>query len=239
MVASEGTLNILLDMKSRFQSGFSSNDKTVIENLHRELYGVGITNTDCSNCYRDAYILIVNRIKKDLKMPPKSNYTLKAGALLHPAGTSNFYTGTLPSDEIAEKYLAEFPEQIVLFASHPHDWEERAKARTEKKAEEVAEKSDSPELKAALETIAELKSRNSQLEAELSTANGLVKSVTDELASKQSEPEAADDPERDMELETLKADLELANSEITNLKNENRALKAANTKLKKNAEEGE
>lgn len=72
-------------------------------------------------------------------MPSKPNYILKAGALIHPAGTSKFYGNPLPSDDIAEEHLSKFPKEIIKFAYYPDDWEERVEAY---RARKLAEKSE-------------------------------------------------------------------------------------------------
>lgn len=45
-------------------------------------------------------------------MPKAPNYILKGGALIHPVGTSRFYTNPLPSDDIAEEFLSKFPQEV-------------------------------------------------------------------------------------------------------------------------------
>lgn len=254
----------LSEMKSRFQSGFSSSDRLLLDSLHRLLFGKEITNTGCSDCYRDAYVIIVNHLKKSKTMPEKPNYVLKAGALIHPAGTSSFYVNPIP-DEVAEEHLSKYPSEVNKFAHLPTDWEDRVAvhkarklAQAEKKAEEAKNEvpatsaEDAEKIKAleaqlaeaqeavkksdALREEAEEKNKNLENEKSLleQEIEGL-KATLEGQAVTDGEGEESDElAEVRMELATTKAELESANEEIATLKSENRALKAANTRLKNN-----
>lgn len=60
-------------------------------------------------------------------MPTTPNYVLKAGVVLSDGfGSSNFYTLSNIPDEVAEKHLAQYPNDIDLFERTPSDWEARA-----------------------------------------------------------------------------------------------------------------
>lgn len=116
----------LEEMRSRFDSGFLSYDRELIEALHLRLFGK-VVNRACGNCYRDAYILIYSKLKKDKTMPKIPNYEVKAGVLIHTFGTSEYYTNPLPNDEVALDFLAANENNINLFARYPKDWEEQLK----------------------------------------------------------------------------------------------------------------
>ena len=75
-------------------------------------------------------------------MPKSPNYILKGGALIHPVGTSRFYTNPLPSDDIAEEFLSKFPHEVNKFAQLPVDWEDRVAAYKARKAEEARAKAE-------------------------------------------------------------------------------------------------
>lgn len=144
MALYERTIERLEEMRSRFDSGFSPSDRTYLEALNFRLFNKPITLTGCSNCYRDAYVLIFNKLKRDKKMPTEVNYILKNGALLHEFGTSEYYSHRV-SDEVAEHFLKKDPESIRLFHKFPSDWKERInKSKTEKavKAEVETEKKE-------------------------------------------------------------------------------------------------
>lgn len=261
MQSYEDTMTQLSEMESRFQSGFSSSDRSLLEALHRTLFGKGITNTGCSDCYRDAYILIVKQLKTSKKMPDKPNYILKAGALIHPTGTSKFYTNAIP-DDVAEEHLSKYPNDIIRFAHYPNDWEERVKAHTLRKNETVTAQNTSPvndahnvadeekikeltealdkaqqEAKDATEKRVEAEAQVTQLQADKSSLEAEI----EEIRNLANEAQVVNDGEESeevsqlkIELETAKAELEAAKEEIATLKTDNRALKAANTRLKNN-----
>lgn len=254
------TMSRLVEMESRYHDGFSSTDRNFLERLYQDIYGKPITVTNCSNCYRDAYILLITKLKRDKTMPNKPNYVLKAGVLLHPVCTSNYYSNPLPSDDIAEDYLAQFPDQISIFASYPNDWEERVEKRKAVKAAEEAARakaineaadnagasvlSEASEYKKAAEEakdlINQLNEERDSLKvriAELEEANKSLSLAVDEANQKLEDAEAvsenSDNAGISAELEAVKAELVAAQSKLDELKYENRSLKAANTKLKK------
>lgn len=265
MQSYEDTMQQLSEMKSRFENGFSSSDRSLLEALHRNLFGKGITNTGCSDCYRDAYILIVKQLKTSKKMPDKQNYILKAGALIHPAGTSKFYTNAIP-DDVAEEHLSKYPNDIIRFAHFPIDWEERVKTHAlrkdetlkasntapvndaknvanEEKIKELSEALDKArqEAKDATEKCAEAEAKLAQAQADKTTLEAEIKEIRN-LANEGSGVNDGEESEEvsqlRMELETAKAELEVSKEEIATLKTDNRVLKAANTRLKNNGAKG-
>lgn len=258
------TILQLSEMKSRYDSGFSSSDRQILESLHRNIIGKGITNKGCSDCYRDAYVFIINHLKKTKTMPSKPNYILKAGAIIHPAGTSKFYGNPL-LDDIAEDHLSKFPKDIIKFAYFPDDWEDRvaafivrkkaAEAEKEKQAHNVTDptapneatdalNAELTKIKEALEVAESDKAEAEEHIAKLESAKAELVSIVNELrstiAKSQEKAEEISDEESEeavqlrMELETAKAELESAKEDNDKLKTENRALKAANTRLKNN-----
>lgn len=46
----------LTDMRSRFDSGFSSSDRSYIEQLYRSLLNKTVRRSGCADCYRDAFL---------------------------------------------------------------------------------------------------------------------------------------------------------------------------------------
>lgn len=119
----------LTDMRSRFDSGFSSSDRSYIEQLYRSLLNKTVRRSGCADCYRDAFLEIYTYLKRTGKMPTKPNYVLKAGVIVHPNGTNQFYANANIPDEVAEKRLAEYPESISDFLSYPSDYLARVEAR--------------------------------------------------------------------------------------------------------------
>ena len=60
-------------------------------------------------------------------MKEKSNYALKNGVLLQMGfGSHEMYTNANLTDEAAERYLANNPENIKYFSKYPEDWQKRA-----------------------------------------------------------------------------------------------------------------
>lgn len=137
----EEAYNKIEEMRSRYDSGFTSQDFNVLDKLYYSIYQKSVVRRGCQNCYKDAYILIRASLKKSTTMPSESNYILKAGALIREFGASECYVGAV-SDEVAENYLRKYPSQIKLFQKFPSDWEERisikatAKRKRRTKSEE-------------------------------------------------------------------------------------------------------
>lgn len=226
MTEYEELMNRLTEMRGRYDSGFSSSDRTYIETLYRKLLNKTIRRIGCGDCYRDAFIEIFTYLKKIGTMPTKPNYILKPGVVIHPKGTNQFYANANIPDEIAEKHLAEFPNAIVDFQSYPSDYLARVEARkngetpaptdTEAltKAYEEAEKGRKDAETKLFEATEELKAKTEELDI----AKTELASLKTELEAKASV--SSDDGSLSIEVETLKADLEAANDEIAKLTDE-------------------
>jgi hypothetical protein len=125
---------IIEDLKGRFDAPFSFSDKSTIENLYYEVIGRTFVATSCQQCYHDGLIEIYHYIKKYGKMAEKLNYRLKAGAIINcPAfmGGKVFSNDNL-TDEVAEKYLEQFPDNVELFQKVPEKEEKDPDAETGK-----------------------------------------------------------------------------------------------------------
>lgn len=245
MTEYEELMDSLTEMRGRYDSGFSSSDRTKIEALYRKYLGKAIRRIGCGDCYRDAYIEIYTYFKKTGTMPTKPNYILKPGVVVHPKGTNQFYANANIPDEIAEKHLAEFPESIVDFQSYPSDYIARVEAR---KNGEIPVPTDTEALTKAYE---EAEKSRKDAETKLYEATEKLKAKTDELdiaktelASLKAEleaksVEASDDGSLAIEVETLKADLEAANAEISSLKADLEKAKSASTSKKGSSKSAE
>ena len=110
-------------MESRYHSGFSSLDRSFLDSMYYMIFGKEITNKGCSNCYRDAYIEIYTKLKCEQKMPKKSSYQLKAGAVITFFGSSQAFTNANLTDEVAVKYLSLCEENAKMFSYLPDGWE--------------------------------------------------------------------------------------------------------------------
>ena len=109
------------ELKGRFDAPFNSSDKSTIEELYYEVLGKTFKPTSCQNCYHDAVLEVYHYIKVNNRMAEKSNYRLKAGAIIH---CPNFNKGKVYcndnlTDEVASAYLEAYPEQDVLFQKIP------------------------------------------------------------------------------------------------------------------------
>lgn len=107
---------------------FSTSEKAEIEKLYPVVLDRNFVKTSCNDCYRDAVYEMYSYIRINGRMKEKTNYKLKNGALLQMSfGSDEFYTNANLTDEVAEKYLAKYPERINLFAIYPNNWEKRVK----------------------------------------------------------------------------------------------------------------
>ena len=111
-------------------ASLSSSDKVEIENLYAIVLDKKFIRTSCSDCYHDAVIEMIVYLNKNGKMKEKSDYGLKNGVVLQMEfGSSEMYTNANLTDEIAEKYLERYPDNIKYFSKKPDDWDERVKSR--------------------------------------------------------------------------------------------------------------
>lgn len=112
---------ILKELRGRFDSPYSSSDKSTIEDLYFEVLGKTFRPTSCQQCYHDAVIEMYCYIKKNNSMAEKSNYRLKAGIIIN---CPNFqggkiYTNDNLTDKVASDFLKMFPEQVSIFQKVP------------------------------------------------------------------------------------------------------------------------
>ena len=120
----EQIMTRLGDMRVRFDAGFSSSDRELLEELNQQFFGKRITHTGCGDCYRDAYVIIYNKLKREGNMPKVSEYRIRPGEVVHFFGESEYYTLDV-SSEVAERCLRKNPADIIKFDRYPEDWEKR------------------------------------------------------------------------------------------------------------------
>lgn len=121
----EETIKRLKEMESRYNDGFSTIDRAYLDSLYFDLFGKSITNKGCSDCYRDAYMEICIKLKNEKDMPKKSEFVLKAGAIIAFFGESQCYSNANITDEAALRFLSLNPRNESLFESFPADWKDR------------------------------------------------------------------------------------------------------------------
>lgn len=135
----ESTMQRLQEMESRYNDGFSSLDRSYLDSLYYNLFGREITNKGCGDCYRDAYMEICIKLKKTKTMPKKSDFVLKAGAIITFFGEAKCYSNANLTDEAALRFLALNPNNEKLFESLPSDWQTRL-PKSDEAPEEVEDK---------------------------------------------------------------------------------------------------
>lgn len=120
-------IDTLEEMRSRFDSGFSTSDRKLIDSIHSLIFGKRVVNTYCKDCWRDAYILVFNKLKKMGQMPKEAEYVITPGEVLHVFGSQTYFTGAIETS-VAEDYLKRYPKRISIFSKYPEDWEARINA---------------------------------------------------------------------------------------------------------------
>lgn len=123
-------MNELREMRSHYDSGFSTVEKTRIVDLYWLILHKRVANLTCPDCYRDAFLEMFTFLQRNGALPEEKHYTLAEGKYLHIFGTSDYLFDV--TDEQAETFLSQCPDGIVDFAEYPEDWEERVKKRKQK-----------------------------------------------------------------------------------------------------------
>lgn len=175
----EETMTRLKEMESRYQDGFSSLDRSLLDSLYFNIFGREITNRGCSDCYRDAYMEILIYLKRNKAMPKKSDFVLKPGAIITFFGEPKCYSNANITDEAALRFLAMNPSNEKLFEHLPEGWRSRLP------------KSDAPEVEDKDAVIARLTKENEQLRNE---NEALKAAVPRKKGKKKSEPKPAPAP---------------------------------------------
>ena len=131
-------------LRGRFDAPFSFSDKKEIEVMYWEVLGKRLSPTNCQQCYHDALIEIYLYLKNNNKMKEKSNYRLRAGFIINTPAFNNgkVYSNANLTDEVAESYLAKYPEQVKMFEVLPKGFSVKSVQTKAKKAEAEAAGSD-------------------------------------------------------------------------------------------------
>ena len=113
-------LDLIMDVRTRFDEAYGQKDKTTIERVYFATFGKRFVPTTCQNCYHDATIELYIYLKNNTIMAQERKYELKKNVVL---STPAFYDGAVVNnsnltDELAEKYLAMYPHRKDLFIIH-------------------------------------------------------------------------------------------------------------------------
>lgn len=98
---------------------YSDAERVEIEKMYTAVLGCQIRTCNCSEKWRDAVIEMYVYLKKNGKMHTKSQYTLKAGVVIQPDGTSDVYTNANLTDAVAAEFLKKYPAAKGLFEKIP------------------------------------------------------------------------------------------------------------------------
>lgn len=183
------TMDRLLEMRDRFDSGFSPSDRVFIRETYVLLFRHDIKNIGCSDCYKDAYVEIIHKLKKTQTMPKEKKFILRAGVLLH-AFNGEVFTNANLTDEIAMDALNENVKRFDLFAKVPDNWKDLCKARKTLTEKEQTKK-EGVSKEELQDTVESLKSTLTTAQADLSAANAEIEFKNSELSKVKEELEKA------------------------------------------------
>lgn len=133
--------------RGRKSAPYSVEEKALIERIYPDIMGRRFRRTSCRRCYHDAVIEMAVKLRKSKEMEriEKCDYRMRAGFIIHnPAiDGGKVYTNANLTNEVAEKYLALYPQKAVMFEKIPAKVEQPAKpaetpANDEKPAEQVS-----------------------------------------------------------------------------------------------------
>lgn len=207
----EETMTRLKEMESRYQDGFSSLDRSLLDSLYFNIFGREITNRGCSDCYRDAYMEILIYLKRNKAMPKKSDFVLKAGAIITFFGEPKCYSNANITDEAALRFLALNPSNEKLFEKLPEGWRSRLPKSDASEAEDndavIVRLTKENELLTKENEL--LRSENSALKASAPRKKGKKKSEPDPAPAPAVEA-SADEPPTETAPEVEAAEIEVS-----------------------------
>lgn len=104
---------------SRANKPYSSAEESIISNLYTEVTGKRVRDCNCRDRYKDAVIEALVFLKRNKAMKEKCDYKLRAGVILHIAGSSEVYTNDNLTNAVAEQFLKDNPNAQGRFAVIP------------------------------------------------------------------------------------------------------------------------
>ena len=110
-------IRISEELRGSLNGSFSTSERAEIERLYEAVLARKLRKTNCQRCYHDALIEIICFLKKEQRMAERSKYVMRAGFIIH---SPNFdggkiYTNDNLTDEVAERYMKEFPQRANMF----------------------------------------------------------------------------------------------------------------------------
>ena len=207
MLTYSGVMDRLAEMRSRFDDGFSSSDRLFLQEASIAVLGRPVRNTACRDCYRDAYLEIINKLKKQGKMPKEKLFILRAGVLLHFAGES--YVNDNLTDVIAMDALNDNIGRLDLFQKVPDNLDEVLAARKAVKSEQktAADEISKEEL---LKQVEGLKAVNKELSEKMEGAEKTFNQLNLEKEALQAQVKAADETIAKKDADIAARDAEIA-----------------------------
>lgn len=109
------------------------NFKAEIEELYEEVFHLKLQKT-CSNCWEDAFIMLMTKKVEQMVELSERKFELKAGAVLYdlPSGdNSKMVSRHNLTDELAVYHLRKDPSRIKFFSAYPENWQEIIKETSE------------------------------------------------------------------------------------------------------------
>lgn len=117
----EEAKELLTGLRQRFDAPYSESDKSLIMRLYLAVLGKEFKPTSCQTCYHDAVIELYLHLKKYNKMATTHKYSMRAGFIINCPTFHNgtVYTNANITDDIAEEYIKQFPQNRSLFDYKP------------------------------------------------------------------------------------------------------------------------
>lgn len=182
MLSYSEVMNRLSEMRSRFDDGFSPSDRLFLQEMSVRILGVPVRNTSCKDCYRDAYLEIKYKLKKQGIMPKEKKFILRAGVLMHFNGEA-FVNDNL-TDEIAMDALNDNKGRLDLFQKVPEPAEVLEKMLAARKAVKAKEKpAEDTSREELAKQVEGLKAVNAELSEKLEGAEKTFEAKEAEIAA--------------------------------------------------------
>lgn len=118
--------------------------KTEIEDLYQDVFHEKVRRT-CSNCWEDAFYMLLTRKVEQMVALSQRQFELKAGALLLdlPKGDNDkMATRHNLTDELAIYHLSKDPSKIKYFSRYPENWQEIVAKSFSKPSDETGDGED-------------------------------------------------------------------------------------------------